>query len=90
MTQLTDKNFVKNTLNPMSIDMTSVVARCSLTPIKIGLSPGAVFSDMTFNEFICDKANTVAATNHGSPNNEHMTIVIQTINKSKWKPFDFF
>ena len=57
--------FDKNTLNPVNIDINKVDIRCSLIPMNTGFSPGAVFSDISFKEFICDKASTVAATNHG-------------------------
>jgi hypothetical protein len=55
----------------------------------MGLSPGAVFSDMTFKEFICVTVKTVAATNQGKPRNEQKAIDMQTTSKSKWYPWDF-
>jgi hypothetical protein len=55
-----------------------------LTPINVGRSPGAVFSDITFKEFTWLSASTVAATNQGRPNIEHIPIEIPIINKSTW------
>jgi hypothetical protein len=34
-------------------------------------------------------ASTVAATNHGRPKNEQMTIKIDKTNKSRWYPHPF-
>lgn len=75
---------VRKTLRPMRMDMMSVEARCSRTPMNLGRSPGAVFSDMTLSELMCVSANTVAATNHGRPRNEHKAIDTPTMNRSKW------
>lgn len=54
-----------------------------LTPTKDGFSPGAVFSDITFNELTWVKASTVAATNHGKPRIEETAIDAAIMNKSK-------
>ncbi len=54
-----------------------------LKPVKTGLSPGAVLSDMTFNELMCVSVRTVPATNHGSPTIEHIAMIRQIISKSR-------
>ncbi len=52
-------------------------------PTKTGRSPGAVFFDITFNEFMCESVSTVAATIHGKPSNEVTTSEIDTDKRSK-------
>ena len=84
-----DKTLARKILRPISIDITKVVPRCSRMPTKVGLSPGAVFSDIIFKELMCDKASTVAATNQGRPKTEQPITDIAITKRSKWYPFDF-
>lgn len=80
---MTAKIFVKKTLKPIKIDIIRVETRCSQTPMNLGRSPGAVFSDISLSELICARAKTVAATNHGRPSIEQRPIETPITNKSK-------
>lgn len=56
----------------------------NLTPRNLGASPGAEVSVSIFRESMWAMEMTVAATYHGSPMKEQITMRIATQNRSRW------
>ena len=63
--------------------------KCDLTPSISGRSPGALTSESLIRLRTCVTERTVAATNHGSPSNEHTMMSSDKTNRSRWYPKPF-
>lgn len=67
----------------MTLTLCSAAALTYLTPRNLGCSPGADVSVSIFRESMWAMEMTVAATYHGRPMKEQITIRMATQNRSK-------